>query len=94
MLVWRRSTQPLSNYCAFGVESDGNTLPTNMMVGTDLLVMMTVMTIPMMALLMELGQDSTHRQLLGYMFGRAAVCKDASACGVGITQGVSLRLVD
>ena len=57
---------------------------------TDLLVMMMAMMIPMMALLMELGQYTTHRQLLGYMFGRVAVCKDASACDVGITQGVSL----
>ena len=65
-----------------------------MMVGTDLLVMMTVMTIPMMALLMELGQDFTHQHLLGYMFGRAAKYKDASACDVGITQGVSLLLSD
>ena len=94
MLFWRQSTQPLSNYCAFGDEHDGRTLPTNMMVWTDLLFMMVVMMIPMMALLMELGQDTTHRQLLGYMFGRAAVYKDASACDVGITQGVSLRLAD
>ena len=36
---------------------------------TDLLVMMMAMMIPMMALLMKLGQDSTHRQLLGYKYG-------------------------
>jgi hypothetical protein len=90
MLFWRQSTQPLSNYCAFGDERDGRTLPTNMMVWTDLLVMMMAMMIPMMALLMKLGQYITHRQLLGYMFGRVAVYKDASACDVGITQGVSL----
>ena len=65
-----------------------------MMVVTDRLVMIMVMVIPMMALLMELGQDSTHQHLLGYMFGRAAMYKDASACDVGITQGVSLRLAD
>ena len=65
-----------------------------MMVVTDRLVMIMVMMIPMMALLMELGQDITHRQLLGYMFGRAAVCKDASACDIGITQGVPFVMAD
>ena len=56
--------------------------------------MMMAMTIPMMALLMELGQYTAHRQLLGYMFGRVAVYKDASTRDVGITQGVSLLLAD